>query len=362
MSTSENKQIAMPSTPKNTLTATPADAKNDPRLAQLLDWIATLSNFPLQPDSIQPASADASFRRYFRISDAQGLSYILMDAPQPQEDVRPFIQVAQLLGETGVTVPHVLASHIEHGFLLLSDLGVTMYSHLLNQDTAQKLYMDAIDSLVQIQLHSQPEVLPEYDRAMLHKELMIFPEWYINKHLGATLTTEQQASLDKVFEQILANTLAQPQVYVHRDYHSRNLMVMAAGNPGIIDFQGAMYGPITYDIVSLLRDAYIEWDEEQVLDWAIRYWERARHAGLPISTDIDTFYRDFEFMGLQRHLKILGIFCRLAYRDGKHHYLADLPLVLSYVRKTAQRYNTLIPLLRLLDELDDKAPQVGYTF
>ena len=245
---------------------------------------------------------------------------------------------------------------------MLSDLGVTMYSHLLNQDTAQKLYIDAIDSLVRIQLHSQPEVLPEYDRAMLHKELLIFPEWYINKHLGATLTPEQQASLDKVFEQILANTLAQPQGYVHRDYHSRNLMVMAENNPGIIDFQGAMYGPITYDIVSLLRDAYIEWDEEQVLDWAIRYWERARHAGLPISTDIDSFYRDFEFMGLQRHLKILGIFCRLAYRDGKQQYLADLPLVLSYVRKTAQRYNSLIPLLRLLDELDDKAPQIGYTF
>jgi aminoglycoside/choline kinase family phosphotransferase len=222
--------------------------------------------------------------------------------------------------------------------------------------------MDAISSLVQIQSASQPDVLPEYDRAMLHRELQIFPEWYIGKHLGVTLTATQLASLDKVFEQILANTMAQPQVYVHRDYHSRNLMVMQEGNPGIIDFQGAMYGPITYDIVSLLRDAYIEWDEEQVLDWAIRYWERARHAGLPVSTDIDTFYRDFEFMGLQRHLKILGLFCRLAYRDNKPNYLADLPLVLSYVRKTAQRYNTLIPLLRLLDELEDKAPQVGYTF
>ncbi|TDK65259.1 aminoglycoside phosphotransferase family protein [Sapientia aquatica] len=345
-----------------TTSASALDAQNDSRLFQLLDWIATLSEFALQPESIQPASADASFRRYFRIRDAEGKTFILMDAPQPQEDVRPFIQVAQLLDETGVTVPHIFASNIEQGFLLLSDLGVTMYSHLLNQDTAQKLYIDAIDSLVRIQLHSQPEVLPEYDRAMLHKELLIFPEWYINKHLGATLTPEQQASLDKVFEQILANTLAQPQVYVHRDYHSRNLMVMAENNPGIIDFQGAMYGPITYDIVSLLRDAYIEWDEEQVLDWAIRYWERARHAGLPISTDIDSFYRDFEFMGLQRHLKILGIFCRLAYRDGKQQYLADLPLVLSYVRKTAQRYNSLIPLLRLLDELDDKAPQIGYTF
>jgi len=334
----------------------------DSRLNGLLDWIATLSEFTLLPATIRPASADASFRRYFRIEDAGGQSYILMDAPPPQEDVGPFIQIAQILEATGVTVPHVFASQTELGFLLLSDLGTVMYSALLNQDTAQQLYMDAIAALIQIQSHSLPEVLPEYDRAMQMKELQIFPEWYIGKHLGATLSAAQQASLDKVFEQILANTTAQPQVYVHRDYHSRNLMVMKEGNPGIIDFQGAMYGPITYDIVSLLRDAYIEWDEEQVLDWAIRYWERARHAGLPVSTDIDSFYRDFEFMGLQRHLKILGIFCRLAYRDGKQNYLADLPLVLSYVRKTAQRYNTLIPLLRLLDELEDKAPQIGYTF
>jgi aminoglycoside/choline kinase family phosphotransferase len=351
----------MPSSENTSATGTnQPDA--DPRLSFLLNWIATLSAYSLQTSTLRPASNDASFRRYFRIDDAEGQTYILMDAPPPQEDVRPFIQVAQLLAETGVTVPAVLASHIEQGFLLLSDLGTVMYSHLLNQDTAQKLYMDAIASLIQIQSHSQADVLPEYDRAMLQRELQIFPDWYINKHLGVTLTEDQQASLDKVFEHILANTMAQPQVYVHRDYHSRNLMVMKEGNPGIIDFQGAMYGPVTYDIVSLLRDAYIEWDEEQVLDWAIRYWERARHAGLPVSTDIDSFYRDFEFMGLQRHLKILGIFCRLAYRDGKQNYLADLPLVLSYVRKTAQRYNTLIPLLRLLDELDDKAPQVGYTF
>jgi len=334
----------------------------DPRLHLLLDWIATLSEFALLPATIRPASADASFRRYFRIDDALGQSFILMDAPPPQEDVGPFIQVAQLLEATGVTVPHIFASQPELGFLLISDLGTVMYSQLLNQDTAQKLYMDAIAALVQIQSHSLPEVLPEYDRAMQMKELQIFPEWYIGKHLGATLTAAQQASLDSVFEQILANTTAQPQVYVHRDYHSRNLMVMKEGNPGIIDFQGAMYGPVTYDIVSLLRDAYIEWDEEQVLDWAIRYWELARRAGLPVSTDIDSFYRDFEFMGLQRHLKILGIFCRLAYRDGKQNYLADLPLVVSYVRKTAQRYNTLIPLLRLLDELEDKVPQIGYTF
>lgn len=340
------------------------DTKNDPRLTLLLHWITTLPDFSLQPATLRAASADASFRRYFRIDDTNGKSYILMDAPPPQEDVRPFIQIAQLFGNAGVTVPHILASQVGQGFLLLSDLGSTMYSHLLKQDqtTTKKLISDAIDSLIKIQQHSQPGVLPEYDRAMQMKELMLFPEWYINRHLGTTLTSAQQTSLDNVFEQILANTMAQQQVYVHRDYHSRNLMVMDEGNPGILDFQGALSGPVTYDIVSLLRDAYIEWDEEQVLDWAIRYWERARKKGLPVSGDIDSFYRDFEFMGLQRHLKILGIFCRLYHRDGKDGYLADLPLVLSYVRKTAQRYNNLIPLVRLLDELEKKTPQVGYTF
>lgn len=337
--------------------------EHDPRLTLLINWVATLTDFSLQTPTLRAASADASFRRYFRLDDADGKTYILMDAPPPQEDVRPFIQIAQLFDTAGVTVPQILASHIEHGFLLLSDLGSVMYSHRLTEENAaQKLYMDAIDSLIKIQLHSQPDVLPEYDRAMQMRELMLFPEWYINKHLDATLTSEQQASLYKVFDQLLANTMAQPQVYVHRDYHSRNLMVMDKGNPGILDFQGALFGPITYDIVSLLRDAYIEWDEEQVLDWTIRYWERARHVGLPVNTDFDQFYRDVEFMGLQRHLKILGIFCRLSYRDGKDNYLADLPLVLSYVRKTAQRYNALIPLLRLLDELEKKSPQVGYTF
>jgi aminoglycoside/choline kinase family phosphotransferase len=334
----------------------------DPRLTLLTNWIPTLTNFSLQTSTLRPASADASFRRYFRIDDASGKSFILMDAPPPQEDVRPFIQIANLFADAGVSVPQILASQVEHGFLLLSDLGSTQYLHVLNPKNAQQLYIDAINSLIKIQLHSQPKVLPEYDRAMQMKELLIFPEWYINKHLGATLTSAQQTSLDSVFEHILANTMAQPQVYVHRDYHSRNLMVMDEGNPGILDFQGAMFGPISYDIVSLLRDAYIEWDEEQVLDWTIRYWERARRAGLPVNSDIDSFYRDVEFMGLQRHLKILGIFCRLFYRDGKDGYLADLPLVLSYVRKTAQRYNTLIPLLRLLDELEKKSPQVGYTF
>jgi N-acetylmuramate 1-kinase len=337
-------------------------APSDIRLTQLQNWLGTLTDLPLSPASIRPASSDASFRRYFRLEDTSGKSYIAMDAPPPQEDVRPFIQVADLFGKTGVSVPHVLARDVERGFLLLSDLGSTTYLHQLNNDTAHKLYLDAIDALVMLQAQSRPDVLPEYDRALLLRELMLFPEWYIGKHLGATLGDEQKNTLDKVFEALLANNLAQPQVYVHRDYHSRNLMVLAQGNPGILDFQDAVYGPITYDLVSLLRDAYIQWDEEQVLDWAIRYWERAKRAGLPVNPDIDAFYRDFEFMGLQRHLKVLGIFARLYHRDGKSAYLNDIPLVLDYTRKAAQRYKALAPLVKLLDELDDTAPKFGYTF
>ena len=342
----------------------------DSRLIQLKQWLSALPGNPVKVDSIRPASSDASFRRYFRVdadstgqSDADGgATLIVMDAPPPQEDVRPFVKVAQLFAEAGVAVPRILAQDVDNGFLLLSDLGATTYLNELNHDTAHKLYLDAIGALVLIQSQSRPDVLPEYDRALLLRELMLFPDWYIGKHLGVTLNDKQTAELNKVFDALLANNLAQSQVYVHRDYHSRNLMVMQKGNPGILDFQDAVYGPITYDLVSLLRDAYIQWDEEMVLDWAIRYWELAKRAGLPVNSDIDAFYKDFEFMGVQRHLKVLGIFARLFHRDGKDAYLKDLPLVMEYTRKAAARYKELMPLVRLLDQLEEKAPQVGYTF
>jgi aminoglycoside/choline kinase family phosphotransferase len=205
-------------------------------------------------------------------------------------------------------------------------------------------------------------VLPEYDRAFIVRELGIFPEWFVGKHLGVTMTAEQQQQLDAVFEAIIANNLAQQQVFMHRDFHSRNLMFMDQGNPGVLDFQDAVFGPVTYDLASLLRDAYVQWDEEIVLDWVVRYWQRAKAVGLPVNPDIDSFYRDFEFMALQRHLKILGIFCRLNYRDGKPIYMGDLPTVTDYVRKTCNRYSVLKPLARLLDAFEEKAPQVGYTF
>lgn len=334
----------------------------DPRRAQLVDWLARLEAPATLPDSLRPASADASFRRYFRVDTADGASLIAMDAPPPQEDVRPFVQVAELFGATGVTVPQILAQDVERGFLLLSDLGSTTYLQQLSPDTAHKLYLDAIDALVLLQVQSRPGALPEYSRELLQRELMLFPDWYLGKHLNAKLDDKQTADLNKVFEILLANNLAQPQVYVHRDYHSRNLMVLDKGNPGILDFQDAVYGPITYDLVSLLRDAYIQWDEEMVLDWAIRYWERARRAGLPVSHDIDAFYRDFEFMGLQRHLKVLGIFARLYHRDGKDGYLNDIPLVMEYTRKTAYRYKEFAPLVKLLDALDENRTGVGFTF
>jgi hypothetical protein len=334
----------------------------DSRLEALKCWLGSLAAPAMKIGSLRPASSDASFRRYFRVDGTGNDSYIVMDAPPPQEDVRPFIRVADVFGATGISVPAVIARDVEQGFLLLSDLGSTTYLQLLTADNAHKLYLDALGALVQLQSHSQPGVLAEYDRALLLREMMLFPEWYVDKHLGITMSDKQSATLNQVFDVLLANNLAQPQVYVHRDYHSRNLMVLSDGNPGILDFQDAVYGPITYDLASLLRDAYVQWDEELVLDWAIRYWELARRAGLPVNPDIDAFYRDFEFMGLQRHLKVLGIFARLYHRDGKDGYLKDLPLVMEYTRKVAYRYKELAPLVKLLDELEDKTQQVGYTF
>ncbi len=343
-----------------------ASAAADARLNLLRAWLTTLHL--VQPETIRPASADASFRRYFRVDvlpssqGALGRTLIVMDAPPQQEDVRPFIQVAGVFGVKGVSVPSIVAQNVAQGFLLLSDLGSRTYLQHLTVDTANAMYTEALEALIKIQLQSQPGVLPEYDRAKLLGEMQLFPQWYIGQHLGHTLSDVQTAQLDGVFEALLSNILAQQQVYVHRDYHSRNLMLIDEGNPGILDFQDAVFGPITYDLASLLRDAYVQWDEATVLDWVVRYWQRAKQLGLPVNPDIDAFYRDFEFMGMQRHLKILGIFCRLNYRDGKALYLNDLPLVLDYVRKAANRYAALKPLVRLLDTVEGTAPQVRYTF
>jgi aminoglycoside/choline kinase family phosphotransferase len=318
------------------ISPTPADA----RLALLGSWLSSLPDGPgLIIDSLRPASDDASFRRYFRLDTRPDThldttadpraSLIVMDAPPPQEDCTPFLHAAKVLARSGVSVPRVVAADAPRGLLLLEDFGSTTYLSALSEATAQGLYGDAIDALIRLQLASDPASFPPYDRAQLMRELQLFPEWYIACHKAVRLDAAEQALLDAAFEAILQNNLAQPQVDVHRDFHSRNLMVLeGTRNPGILDFQDAVYGPITYDLVSLLRDAYIRWEEAQVIDWAVRYWERARKAGLPVRADFGDFYRDFEWMGLQRHLKVLGIFARLNHRDGKDRYLADLPLVL----------------------------------
>ena len=323
-------------------------------------WLESM--FPGQAVRLAPASADASFRRYFRAVLSNGDHYIVMDAPPQYEDCHPFIKVAALFGAAGANTPEVLAQDLAQGFLLLTDLGDVTYLSVLNADNAGALYGDALDALVKIQVASRPGVLPDYDRALLERELRLFPEWYITRHLGVALNAQQAQTLDSVFEAILANNLAQPRVFVHRDYHSRNLM-LTEPNPGVLDFQDAVYGPVTYDLVSLLKDAYIRWDEEVVLDWVIRYWEKARRAGLPVAADFGAFYRDFEWIGVQRHIKVLGIFARLYHRDGKTGYLKDMPLVMDYLRSACARYRELEPLLQLLDSLQGQAPEsVGYTF
>jgi N-acetylmuramate 1-kinase len=321
------------------------------RTQQLEQWLAQILD---QPYTLTTASADASFRRYFRVHLPQQ-TLIVMDAPPPQEDCRPFVQVAERLLAAGLNVPEVIAQNIESGFLLLSDLGNDTYLSKLTPQNAKALYGDACQALINMQLASDKDALPPYDAALLMRELQLFPEWYVAKHLGKTLSADQQAVLDKTFAQLIDNILQQPQVTVHRDYHSRNLMVTAENNPGVLDFQDAVIGAITYDLVSLFKDAYIRWDEEDLMDWVVRYWQAAKKAGLPVNEDFGAFYKDFEWMGVQRHIKVLGIFARLYHRDGKDGYLKDMPLVMQYLQTTCERYVELRPLLRLLQSLEKAA-------
>ena len=330
------------------------------RRQQLQSWIA--AEFPGRPFELAPASADASFRRYFRLTFTDDpVSLIVMDAPPSHEDCPPYIKVAALFGATRVHVPKLIRQNLEQGFLLLSDLGSTTYLDALTKDNAHNLYAEALGALMSIQASSQPGVLPEYDRELLMRELELFPVWYVSRHKGITLTEQQTAQLYEVFDRIVDVNLAEPKVYVHRDYHSRNLMV-SAPNPGVLDFQDAVYGPMTYDLASLFKDAYIHWEEDFTLDLLARYWETARELGLPVRADFAEFHRDYEWMGVQRHIKVLGIFARLCHRDGKDGYLKDMPLVLHYLRKACERYGELRPLLRILEETDPTVTEVGYSF
>jgi aminoglycoside/choline kinase family phosphotransferase len=339
---------------------TSAPSTPDARLGLASDWIA--SAIGSDAFAIAPASADASFRRYFRVSPHAAwrghATLIAMDAPPPMEDCRPYVRVAELLAGAGVHAPEVLAADLERGFLLLTDLGSETYLAALDEISAPRLYADATSALIRWQSATREDTLRPYDEALLMRELALFPEWYVGRHLGRTLSAAHAQTLAEAFRAIVLRNLAEPRVFVHRDYHSRNLMV-SDPNPGVLDFQDAVLGPISYDLVSLLRDAYVAWDEEQQIDWAVRYWERARVAGLPVRADFAEFWQDFEWMGIQRQLKVLGIFARLCHRDGKAAYLDDMPRVMAYLRGACGRYRAFGPLSALLDELNDGAPATG---
>jgi len=324
----------------------------DVRLDALERWLA--AQLPGSAFILAPASEDASFRRYFRATLGDGRSLIAMDAPPDKEDCRPFVHVAKLLREARVNAPEIHAQDLEQGFLLLSDLGRITYLAALDEHNADALMRDAIDALLRWQLATRAGELPAYDEALLRREMALFPEWYLGRHLGLALSAAQRGALEDACRLLAASALAQPAVYVHRDYMPRNLM-LCEPNPGVLDFQDAVIGPISYDIASLLRDAFISWEEPRVIDWCARYWDAAKRARLPVEADFVEFYRGFEWMGLQRHLKVLGIFARLTYRDGKAKYLADTPRFMGYARAVAGRYAALAPLARLLEQLGGNA-------
>ena len=365
--------------------STSIDWSDTARQLAFAGWLAAIAGpHHLQAGSVRLASADASFRRYFRVDGVDGLdascTFIIMDAPPAQENCAPFVHVAELMHGAGVQAPRVLAWDEALGFMLLSDLGAQTMMDAINPpaavdaiaqptDADHALYLQAVDVLVQWQLASKPGVLPPYDDALLSRELALFPDWYVAKHRSIALTAGQQATLHHAFEQIKAsslNSLNGAQVFVHRDFMPRNLMISPVADGknqiGVLDFQDAVYGPITYDIASLMRDAFLSWEEDFVLDVTVRYWQQARKAGLPVGDDFGEFYRAVEWMGLQRHLKILGIFARLTLRDGKPKYLLDTPRFMRYARATCSRYRPLGPLMVLLDEIEGNETRVGYTF
>ncbi len=337
----------------------------DPRKTLARQWLADQSQalsalqWTLAPESLRPASSDASFRRYFRCDGqfrGQDQSLILMDAPPDKESMTPFVAVADLMAQAGLSVPRIILAEPSLGFLLCTDLGQTTYLAALesaNQDlgVSDPLYQSAWRSLIQLQQFQPTAPLPAYDAARLSQEMRLFDEWYLGRHRNTSLSTSEQETLLDIYQRIVHQCLSEPTVIVHRDYHSRNLMVLERDSPGILDFQDAVIGPMSYDLVSLLRDAYVEWPEEVQIDWAVRYWEDARRAGLPIASDFSDFWRAFEWMGLQRHLKVLGIFARLSYRDGKDGYLKDIPLVMRYAVNVARRYQGLGPLAKLLERV-----------
>jgi N-acetylmuramate 1-kinase len=357
--------------------STPLSANSDAvtwadpeRQAAFLIWLQPLCAAQnLKLGSLRIASADASFRRYLRIDALDGSPRIIMDAPPEKEDCKAFVKIAELLKRAGLLAPQILAWDEPQGFMLLTDLGAQTMMQGMNTEEPHAnfgRYMQATDALITWQLASKPGVLPAYDEALLRRELSLFPDWYVAQHRQVALTAAQQQTMQSAFDLIVRRNLAAPSVYVHRDYMPRNLMLTRGDALGILDFQDAVYGPISYDIASLMRDAFLTWDEEFVLDVTVRYWEKARKVGLmdfeDWAADFGAFYRAVEWMGLQRHLKVAGIFARLTLRDGKEKYLADAPRFIHYIRNTCNRYRELGPFLKVIDEIEGLQAASGWAF
>jgi len=330
----------------------------DERFQALQVWVEGI--FGARQLDIQPASADASFRRYFRVMH-DGKSYIIMDAPPEKEDSEPFVRISGYLADIDLNVPRVIERSVEKGFYLLTDLGRSVYLEHLTDDSADKFYSDAMHALSVMHQagHQYRNALPVYARELLHTEMSLFSDWYLGRHHQVELNDDQLTILESTYALLSTSALEQPNVFVHRDYHSRNLMLLDTGNPGILDFQDAVWGPVTYDLVSLLRDCYITWPRQRVESWVKQYYAQLSTTSLLEDVTEAQFLRWFDLMGIQRHLKASGIFARLNYRDGKPGYLNDIPRTMDYVFSVASDYAELKPFLNLLDELDipDKLKQ-----
>jgi aminoglycoside/choline kinase family phosphotransferase len=303
----------------------------------------------IPPATLTAASSDASFRRYFRWQ-GEGRTFIVMDAPPPQENCKPFVDIAHLLSRSGINVPKIYAEDLTRGFLLLSDLGAKTYLDVIDADSADGLFADALDALLAFQQLPMDAPLPSYDVALLRRELELFPEWYVRRHLGVELDPAQLALWQRASALLIDSALAQPKVLVHRDYMPRNLMV-SAPNPGVLDFQDAVYGPVTYDVTCLFKDAFLSWPEERAQGWLGEYWGKARALGIPVQDSIEAFMRDSDLMGVQRHLKVIGIFARICHRDGKPRYLSDVPRFFAYIDAVLARRPELDDLRQLLSGL-----------
>jgi len=330
--------------------------EHDVRLQHLTQWLDDALRLlyaregwgDVPPGTLSAASSDASFRRYFRWQ-GEGRSFVVMDAPPPQENCRPFVEIDRLLASAGVHVPVLHAEDLEHGFLLLGDMGLQTYLDVIDADNADALFADAIDALLAIQRLPHDAPLPCYDDALLRRELQLFPEWYVGRELGLTPTAAQQATWARVCQQLIDSALAQPQVLVHRDFMPRNLM-LSTPNPGVLDFQDAVYGPVTYDITCLFKDAFLSWPSAKVEGWLHDYWEQARAAGIPVQPTFEAFHHASDLMGVQRHLKVIGIFARICHRDGKPRYLADVPRFFAYIEEVIARRPELAELQGLIGE------------